>query len=814
MNSKKHELLQLLQSQKIPVALINETFLKEKHKFKVRNYQVYRHDRPDRRAGGTAILVHNSIQHTVLDNPALHRLESTAIGLNIGNKAITIISVYNPPSDIDIDDIAELLRSSESVLIAGDFNAKHTTWNCRQTNTAGRKLLNYYNDGDEHFEIHPPDEPTHIPDAAGHQGDILDMAIAKNIPQQITVETIDDLGSDHLPIKITLAGTIMKAADRTCLNYEGANWQQFSEDVQNQTELGNLDTADQIENAVNKITNNIQTAMSNNIPKRKNKLRPQTYPQHVLSLIRDRNNARRQWQRHHDNVEYRREMNRLKFQIRLAIQEYLAENWNTKLSVYDTRYMNEIWKLTKRVTHVKAKISPLETEIGLATSAEEKAIVFADTLQSTFTPNITLNEAFTRETEEIVRNFLNTPPTTEIKKTNIHELRWQIKHLKDRKAPGPDGIQNIVIKHLPTIAIERLVQIINSIFTTKHYPKAWKEARILLFPKQGKNLRDPANYRPISLLNTMSKLTEKIISKRLNNSIKTLGIIRDEQCGFRRAHSTTMQLMRHVENITRGYNQNRATVALYLDIKQAFDKVWHSGLIRKMIDYNIDDGLVYLISNYLDNRKFHVMWNNETSETKDINSGVAQGSIIGPTLFNIYINDIPHLPQHNNSAIYIFADDTLITGQSHNPEYAVHQVQQSIALIEPWLEKWKIRINPEKCQAVMFSKKWNHLRHQCTRININGNDINWSTEAKYLGVTLDQKLLFHRQIDISIRKTRGILRRLYPLINKNSKLDYRVGLVMYKALLRSIITYACPVWGQAAKTHIKNCKFSKINNCD
>ena len=178
-----------------------------------------------------------------------------------------------------------------------------------------------------------------------------------------------------------------------------------------------------------------------------------------------------------------------------------------------------------------------------------------------------LNEAFALETEEIVRNFLNTPPTTEIKK-NIHELRWQIKHLKDRKAPGLDGIQYIVIKQLPTIAIERLVQIINGIFTTKHYPKAWKEARKLLFPKQGKNLRDPANYRPISLLNTMSKLMEKIISKRLNNSITTLGIIRNEQCGFRHAHSTKMQLMRHVENITRGYNHNRATMALYLDQSQ------------------------------------------------------------------------------------------------------------------------------------------------------------------------------------------------------------------------------------------------------
>jgi hypothetical protein len=108
-------------------------------------------------------------------------------------------------------------------------------------------------------------------------------------------------------------------------------------------------------------------------------------------------------------------------------------------------------------------------------------------------------------------------------------LKWQIKHLPDRKAPGPDGIQNIVIKHLPEVAIEFMVRIINGIFQTKYYPKAWKEARILLFPKPKKNHRDPANYRPISLLNTMSKLAEKIISKRLNNNIKVLGIMRNEQ---------------------------------------------------------------------------------------------------------------------------------------------------------------------------------------------------------------------------------------------------------------------------------------------
>jgi Reverse transcriptase (RNA-dependent DNA polymerase). len=243
--------------------------------------------------------------------------------------------------------------------------------------------------------------------------------------------------------------------------------------------------------------------------------------------------------------------------------------------------------------------------------------------------------------------------------------------------------------------------------------------------------------------------------------------MRNEQWGFRRGHSTTMQLMRHVENITRGFNQNRATVALYLDIKQAFDKVWHSGLIRKMIDYNIDDGIVCLISSYLSDRKFHTKWENELSETKNINSGVAQGSLIGPTLFNIYINDIPHPPQHNYSALHIFADDTLITGQSHRPEYAVRQVQQSLALIEPWLEKWRIRINPDKCQAVVFSKKWKHINERCTPIRINGSDINWTTEAKYLGVILDQKLLFRKQIETNVNKAYGMLKRLFPIIKNN-----------------------------------------------
>ena len=120
--------------------------------------------------------------------------------------------------------------------------------------------------------------------------------------------------------------------------------------------------------------------------------------------------------------------------------------------------------------------------------------------------------------------------------------------------------------------------------------------------------------------------------------------------------------------------------------------VWHQGLIRKMIVCAIDGGIIHLISHYLNNRQFVVKLNNEESDIKPIASGVPQGSILGPTLFNIYINDIPHNREYNNSQLHIFADDTLITGQSHKPEYAANQVQRNLTLLGDWLEKWRVKI--------------------------------------------------------------------------------------------------------------------------
>ena len=497
-------------------------------------------------------------------------------------------------------------------------------------------------------------------------------------------------------------------------------------------------------------------------------------------------------------------MNHLRHRIKVALREHISDTWDSVVANLDTRSMKQTWDITKRIMHKKVELPPLTAPNGQAETPGEKAEVFANHLQQTFSPKVEdINAHFIRETEQVVTAFLHTQPIESIRRTVPAEVAWQIRHLKPRKAPGPDGIQNLVLQKLPKIAIQVLTDIINAIMSLKSYPNKWKEGRILLFPKHGRDLKEPNNYRPITLLNTMGKLTEKVISKRLKQNILDLNILRNEQFGFRSHHSTTTQLLRHTEEITKGFNHGRATVGLYLDISQAFDKVWHIGLVRKLIDYNINTGMIHLIADYLTNRNFEVQVQGKVSGRKEIKSGVPQGSILGPTLFNIYINDIPHDNHHQNSALYIFADDTLITGQSQRPELAVNQVQHNIQLMEEWLKKWRLAINIQKCQAVLFSKRTSLFRTLPPTLKILGQEVSWREEAKYLGVILDKKLLFRRHIEWTRAKAYARLKALYPLINNRRKINIKTAVTLYKSLIRPILTYACPVWGYSAKIHIK-----------
>ncbi|GFU83082.1 RNA-directed DNA polymerase from mobile element jockey [Trichonephila clavipes] len=267
--------------------------------------------------------------------------------------------------------------------------------------------------------------------------------------------------------------------------------------------------------------------------------------------------------------------------------------------------------------------------MGLHYSTEDKVNLFADSLESSFQENPEpYDDDFIDLVEEKIGNYMDrnarchTAPLT-----SPEEVMDIILNLNNKKAPGKDGIKNIALKSLPLNAITYITKIFNRSLQFNYFPKEWKHAQITVLPKPQKDTKFAENYRPISLLSCLGKIYEKIILTRIIDHYDRNNIIPDFQHGFRKETSTQHQLLRVTNKIINGFNTKSYTVGIFLDVKKAFDRMWHDGLIYKMIKLKFPTYLVKIIFNYLDNRTFNVKINNITSSIRNIAAGTPQGSI-------------------------------------------------------------------------------------------------------------------------------------------------------------------------------------------
>ncbi|GFU74094.1 probable RNA-directed DNA polymerase from transposon X-element [Trichonephila clavipes] len=212
----------------------------------------------------------------------------------------------------------------------------------------------------------------------------------------------------------------------------------------------------------------------------------------------------------------------------------------------------------------------------------------------------------------------------------------------------------------------------------------------------------PEPYRPISLLSTLSKIAESIILTRLKDFLYTNNIIIPNQYGFTNKLSTLHPLLNLTEAISEGFQSKKSTGAVFLDIQKAFDRVWLTGLTYKLINYNIPPPLVFLLHSYNSNRSYQVRVKDTLSTTNFINCGVAQGSLLGPLLFNLYINDIP---EYTLTKLNMYADDTAVHTTFKRISSVTFALNKHLKLLEKYYDRWKISINVEKSAAVLFTKK-------------------------------------------------------------------------------------------------------------
>jgi len=249
-----------------------------------------------------------------------------------------------------------------------------------------------------------------------------------------------------------------------------------------------------------------------------------------------------------------------------------------------------------------------------------------------------------------LRSYFQTP-ASEPKLTNPDEVHEAIRGLKVGKAPGPNGISNRALKHLPQRAVSLLVRIFNAILFTHHFPSLWNLARVTSILKPAKDPALQSSYRPVSLMGATGKLFDKTLPARILHGVSERGLMRYEQFGFKPRHSTSLQLARLVERITRNFGEKRQTGAGFLDVAKAFDTVWIDGLFYKLTLLNFPPYIVQTILSYLRDRTFEVSFQTATSSRHSMKAGVAQGVLMSPILFSLYVNDMPSPSHHVELAL-------------------------------------------------------------------------------------------------------------------------------------------------------------------
>ncbi|GFV19825.1 RNA-directed DNA polymerase from mobile element jockey [Trichonephila clavipes] len=286
---------------------------------------------------------------------------------------------------------------------------------------------------------------------------------------------------------------------------------------------------------------------------------------------------------------------------------------------------------------------------------------------------------------------------------------------------------------------------------------------------------------------------------------KAIDCIPPEQCGFREGHSTLHQLIRVTNIINEGFASKFYTVGVFLDVKRAFDKMWHDGLTYKLIKLKFPGYLIKIVHNYLHNRTFRVRVNNTFSTNGLIQSGTPQGSSLSPSLYNIYTHDFP---EHPTVSTCLFADDSAMLTQGTKLKYTLKNMQNFLDKLQDWLTQWRIAINVDKSQAIIF-RKWGVIDPPF-QLTLFEDNIQWVSVVRYLGLHIDSRLTYKKHIDYLSEKFWGRIHLAISLAGRNSPLSLENKVNLYKQVLRPIITYASPVWGAAAATNMK--KIQVIQN--
>lgn len=474
----------------------------------------------------------------------------------------------------------------------------------------------------------------------------------------------------------------------------------------------------------------------------------------------------------------------------------------------------KLWSAINLITHKSHKASVSENLLNSRPTAGESLDVCNTYFSNVGSVLATSILSRLNESQESLAQKVSSRPTPFsffIEPTDAEEVLGFIKLLDSESAPGYDGVSNKILKMIGEIIAEPLADIFNLSITLGSFPQAWKTATVIPIHKSGPS-DAPNNFRPISLLGAFSKLLERVINKRLVKYLEQNKLLSDRQFGFRRGRSTEDAVTLLTDIVASHLDGGRCCVGVFLDLAKAFDTVSTPILLKKLEYLGIRGLALDWFSSYLTERCQRVRVGVSYSGLQPVSFGVPQGSILGPTLFTAYIDDVMCLDLCNSDML-CYADDTAIVFHGRSWRDAGAAAEMGLRRIASWMEQNLLTLNADKTQFLCFHKTsascppdaMTSLKLHVSNCDGSGVSpgscscvcIARAAFVKYLGVTLDEKLNFHKHIMVTSARVRKLI---YTMKFLRDVANAKLLKLVYLALCQPILNYCILAWGGCCKS--------------
>ena len=737
---------------------------------------------------GSVTYIRNDITGKTLNQPE----NTTCIQKSIiwySERKFMIYNVYNPP----LNNLQLQNTLTESIftntIVAGDFNSHSPTWGYKDLDKNGKSIEDLLESSNLILAQNDQSRPTLLHKAFGtlHRPDLT--ILSSDLLNKNQVEVSDDIGkSDHRPIIISISNPCKrKFQQRTQWNFKKAPWELYkatSDKLLNDIDLssGNVETISK------NINSAILKAASLTIPRGCRKKYSPFWNDNLETAVQAKEKARKKYEEKptiSNEIAYNRTAAAVR-KITISSKRETFQKVCTDLDLATEGH--KAWALIHnlngecRVTNPK----PFNTEDGEVTDDQKKA-----NAHNKFFASVNRASKTTEDDQELLDELKSKEKTAganiEMFEENftLTELNSALKKLKARKSPGPDSIHNEMLKHLGLKGKLIVLKFINLTWNQGKLPSSWKIATIRPVLKKGKPEEELSSYRPISLSSCLGKVAERMMNQRLYWWLEANHILNVHQAGFRSGHRTDDQLFRLSQKIIDGFHEGKSTTAIFVDLKQAYDRVWRKGLLLKMQRTGIHGKMYAWIKNFLTGRLIQTQVNKEMSSKKTLEEGLPQGSALSCTLFLIFINDLPEVLRYEKA---LYADDLALWHTYKSPETSAFLLNEDLHRLHLYCTKWKLKINTTKTVYTIFSNSPKVAKKDLS-LSIDGERLEKENNPVYLGVTLDRQLTLSKHMQKLKNKSARRLNIVKRLASTQWGANKKTLRQLYIGYVRSTMEY-------------------------